>query len=44
MMVALMDFGGTMVAMLFNENGGHALQRKWWPCSSTKLVAMLTNI
>nr|CAD2169479.1 unnamed protein product [Meloidogyne enterolobii] len=31
----VMDFGGTMVAMLFNENGGHALQRKWWPCSST---------
>jgi len=30
-----MDPGGTMVAMLFNENGGYALQRKWWPCSST---------
>uniref|UniRef100_A0A914L238 Uncharacterized protein n=1 Tax=Meloidogyne incognita TaxID=6306 RepID=A0A914L238_MELIC len=40
----VMDPGGTMVAMLFNENGGYALQRKWWPCSSTSRSNLLDMV
>uniref|UniRef100_A0A914MFM3 Secreted protein n=1 Tax=Meloidogyne incognita TaxID=6306 RepID=A0A914MFM3_MELIC len=37
----VMGPGGTMVAMLFNENGGLALQQNWWPCSSTSRSNMV---